>query len=124
MDRRVSGTYACVFLVSRGILLGRSCSSSRTERGATPAAPPQITSCGRGSTSSATGPPYSPDLNHIERLWKKMNERVAAEGACETVEQLKARAREVWKGFTDDELSGYVLCFSDKVKKCVANGGD
>lgn len=45
-------------------------------------------------------PPYSPNLNPIERLWKVMNERVRNNRFFETAKEFKVRI----KAFFDDDL--------------------
>ena len=45
-------------------------------------------------------PPYSPNLNPIERLWKVMNERVRNNRFFETAKEFKMRI----KAFFDDDL--------------------
>ncbi len=48
-------------------------------------------------------PPYSPELNPIERFWQAMKDQVAWL-TVETLEPLKERVRELWSGFSREQL--------------------
>lgn len=50
---------------------------------------------GKGVATLADWPPYSPDLNAIERIWKELNARVGARCPM-TTDELVTAAREEW----------------------------
>jgi transposase len=68
-------------------------------------------------------PPYSPDLNPIEQLWKILNERLSA-FAPNTFSALQAATIEAWNAIPQSMIDNLVISFAAKVAAChAAKGG-
>jgi transposase len=60
-------------------------------------------------------PPYSPDLNMIEPLWKELADRVGA--LCPmTLEELKKAARRAWRELPMTVVNAHVLNFHKRLR--------
>jgi hypothetical protein len=68
-------------------------------------------------------PPYSPDLNPVEHMWKLLDARIS-ESAPDTFTELKAAAIKAWNEFPQQIIDNLVLGFRSKVQRCSkAQGG-
>jgi hypothetical protein len=78
---------------------------------------------GKGVETVENWPPYSPDLNPIEQLWKILNDRIA-EHAPNTFSALKEVAIAEWGALPQSMIDKLVLSFATKVEACrAAKGG-
>ena len=68
-------------------------------------------------------PPYSPDLNPIEQLWAELDRRIAQKGP-DTLDELKAAAKEAWQEVPTQTLNNYVRSFRTKVSRVWKQDGE
>jgi hypothetical protein len=61
-------------------------------------------------------PPYSPDLNMIEKLWAKLNRRVAELGPVD-MESLRSCIKKAWEGITQAEIDAICGGFRSRVEE-------
>ncbi|KAF5709870.1 Nuf2 family [Fusarium globosum] len=85
----------------------------------------------RHGVSLANWPPYSPDLNPIENLWKVLKARIcelypeiaAYPKSTEAIERLIAAAEELWSEIEDDVVKNVIKSIPDRLNECYnANG--
>ena len=77
----------------------------------------------KGVETVQNWPPYSPDLNPIEQLWKILNERIA-QLAPDTFSALQAVTIEAWDAIPQVIIDNLVRSFAAKVAACRAENGD
>jgi transposase len=76
-------------------------------------------------------PPYSPDLNPIENLWKLLKERIckgfpelsSLPKNNEALARLERAAVEVWEDFEDDLLEKLIESMPRRMTACIAANG-
>jgi hypothetical protein len=69
-------------------------------------------------------PPYSPDLNPIENLWENMKRRVMGSGQAQNLDELWAKIKDVWEGYTVEEIRNFTRSMPKRMKACIQiNGG-
>jgi transposase len=76
-------------------------------------------------------PPYSPDLNPIENLWKLLKERIikahptlkSMPNSTEAFKLLEKTAQEVWVQFADELLDKLVESMRGRLEAVVRNKG-
>jgi transposase len=67
-------------------------------------------------------PPYSPDLNPIENVWREMDVRMATEPAS-TKEQLEALVQATWASLTPDYCSGLARSMPKRIAQVIERKG-
>jgi transposase len=67
-------------------------------------------------------PPYSPDLNPIEKVWGELKKRVGAMHPL-TEAELISFARICWNEIPLDLMNRYVKGFEGAVKRCTEKSG-
>jgi transposase len=67
-------------------------------------------------------PSGSPDLNPIERLWARLDTRVADRGPY-GVEELRKFVLEEFLAVPDQFIEDLALSFKQRLKDCIENGG-
>jgi transposase len=67
-------------------------------------------------------PPYSPDLNPIERVWAVMNRRVA-ELHPTTLEQLTTATVNVWNAMSQGEVDSFCSTWRKDLQRCCLRRG-
>jgi hypothetical protein len=68
-------------------------------------------------------PPYSPDLNPVERVWALMKLRVSELHPPKEVGALAAAATTVWKGLRQSELDSVCRGWRRALERCLERGG-
>lgn len=76
-------------------------------------------------------PPYSPDLNPIENLWKLLKERIHLKNpklrtlgnTQEALEELIKAAVEVWEDFAEETLNHLIDTMPDRIEAVIRAGG-
>lgn len=76
-------------------------------------------------------PPYSPDLNPIENIWKLLKERIcdrypeliAYPESDEALDRLQAAAEEVWYDFEDELFEKLILSMRRRMQAVIDNNG-
>ncbi|KAF5694447.1 Nuf2 family [Fusarium denticulatum] len=85
----------------------------------------------RHGVSLANWPPYSPDLNPIENLWKVLKARIcerypeiaAYPKSAAAIDRLIAAAEELWSEIEDDVVKNVIKSIPDRLNECYnANG--
>ncbi|MDP3595106.1 transposase [Phenylobacterium sp.] len=61
-------------------------------------------------------PPYSPELNAIERIWKEMNVRVGARCPM-TMDELMVAAKEAWAELPQSVINAHCKHFREQVRR-------
>ena len=67
-------------------------------------------------------PPYSPDLNPIENMWREMELRMASQPAA-TKEELEKLVAETWAAIEPDYCSKLALSMPKRIAQVIARGG-
>lgn len=67
-------------------------------------------------------PPYSPDLNPIENIWRLLKQRVAAR-KCKTIVELRHVIREEWKSIPTETVKNVIASIPRRLKEVIANDG-
>lgn len=67
-------------------------------------------------------PAYSPHLNPIEKLWNHIHFLIAKRRPRD-VDDLKAKAQEVWDSLSQEMINRYVLGFDDAIERCIREKG-
>jgi transposase len=67
-------------------------------------------------------PPYSTDLNPIEKVWALLNPRVAALRP-QTLEELTAATLKVWEAIEQEELNRICRHWVKSLTECVSRHG-
>jgi transposase len=68
-------------------------------------------------------PPYSPDLNPIEFIWKLMKDFVEKKSP-ENLSQLKERIKEAWDAITQDQINGCIDYLKKRMTEAYTTNGD
>jgi hypothetical protein len=68
-------------------------------------------------------PPYSPDLNPVERVWAIMKRRVSECRPAKEVGALTAAAVDVWAGLGQSELNRVCRAWRRALERCCDRGG-
>lgn len=72
----------------------------------------------KGVSFIADFPPYSPDFNMIEPLWKTFSEKVG-EACPMSVEELASVAKKVWRELPQELLNAHASHFHNSLKKAI-----
>jgi hypothetical protein len=67
-------------------------------------------------------PPYSPDLNMVERVWPLLNERISEQHPT-TLSELKSAIKKAWRSIKQSEIDALCKGFGGKLQEVLANGG-
>jgi hypothetical protein len=79
--------------------------------------------CGLGWDVVEHFPPYSPDLNPVERVWAMMKRRVSERRPAKDVGALTAAATAVWAGLGQSELNRVCRSWRRALQRCCDRRG-
>ena len=61
-------------------------------------------------------PPYSPDLNMVERIWALLNKKVSRYGPFQNADELRAATQRAWADITMKEVNDVCRDFKSQVE--------
>lgn len=70
----------------------------------------------RGIILLENWPPYSPDMNPIERVWGVLKQSVGMQCPM-TMDELEVAAQQCWDAIPQRTLDAFVLGFESEIKK-------
>jgi transposase len=68
-------------------------------------------------------PANSPDLNPIERIWRRVKQRVKRRKA-RNEDELRRFIEEEWDRITIQEINKEILTMEERINQCIERGGD